>query len=176
VAALRAEALEVSRNVSQKEQQIADLEAQITEYRSRIDSAPTRESELGSLVRQADVSRKLYLDIVATREGLKATAAARPSPGALRVVEPARQPQGPISPNRPLWIGAGALAGLLAGMLIAAALGRGPHTLRTENEVASALGLPVLAAVPRLAPSPERRSGVGGDAGAGASHAAGRWR
>ena len=42
----------------------------------------------------------------------------------------------------------GALAGLLAGVVVALAVGRGDRRLRERDEIADAIGVPVLASVP----------------------------
>lgn len=50
------------------------------------------------------------------------------------------------------FIGLGAVGGALVGIIIALAIGRGDARLRERDEIADAIGLPVLASVPARAP------------------------
>ena len=71
-----------------------------------------------------------------------------------RVLQPATTAAGPNPLTHRLVYGlAGAIAGLLVGIVVAAAKGRGDRRLRTRDELANSIGVPVLASLPVSHPS-----------------------
>ena len=78
------------------------------------------------------------------------------SPGSpdARVLEPATSATGTPLPKRLLVNGGlGALLGALAGAIVALAIGRNDRRLRERDEIADAIGVPVLASIPVGHPS-----------------------
>jgi hypothetical protein len=73
------------------------------------------------------------------------------------VIDPARLPESPASPNRPLIDLLGALAGLLVGVGLVAFLEYRDKGLRSEDDVLTVLKLPVLAAIPVIETRRDRR-------------------
>jgi capsular polysaccharide biosynthesis protein len=66
-----------------------------------------------------------------------------------RVLQPATTASGPNPLTHRLVYGlAGAIAGLLAGIVVATVKGRGDRRLRTRDELANSIGVPVLASLP----------------------------
>ncbi len=65
-----------------------------------------------------------------------------------RTLDPARLPERPISPNRPLINLIGAFAGLALGVGLVALLEYRDNSFRTDDEVVSVLALPVVAVIP----------------------------
>ena len=71
-----------------------------------------------------------------------------------RVLQPATTASGPNPLTHRLVYGlAGAIAGLLVGVVVATAKGRGDRRLRTRGELANSIGVPVLASLPVSHPS-----------------------
>ena len=71
-----------------------------------------------------------------------------------RVLQPATTAAGPNPLTHRLVYGlAGAIAGLLVGIVVATARGRGDRRLRTRDELANSIGVPVLASLPVGHPS-----------------------
>jgi hypothetical protein len=71
-----------------------------------------------------------------------------------RVLQPATTAAGPNPLTHRLVYGlAGAIAGLLAGIVVAIAKGRADRRLRTRDELANSIGVPVLASLPVSHPS-----------------------
>ena len=75
-----------------------------------------------------------------------------------KILDPARMPEKPVSPNRPMLYAAAAGAGLAFGILIAGFMEYRDTTLKTDNDVIFALALPVLALIPELITAEERQA------------------
>jgi hypothetical protein len=74
-----------------------------------------------------------------------------------KVIDPARVPERPYSPDRVRLNGAGAIGGLLLGMAMVALIEFRNSTFRTEQDILTVLALPVLATVPVIFTAGERR-------------------
>jgi succinoglycan biosynthesis transport protein ExoP len=73
------------------------------------------------------------------------------------VLDPARMPEKPFSPNRPLIDLMGAVIGLAFGAGLAALLEFRDASFRTEEDVVAVLALPVLARIPQIITGADRR-------------------
>jgi uncharacterized protein involved in exopolysaccharide biosynthesis len=74
-----------------------------------------------------------------------------------KVIDPARLPERPFSPNRlQIYLG-GLFGGLLFGVGIVGLIEYRDASLRSENDVIAALALPVLATIPAIMTSRDRR-------------------
>ena len=95
------------------------LRAFIASYQSRIEAVPTRESELTEITRDYDTVQTTYRSLLAKKEEsqIATNLENRQIGEQFRVVDSARQPERPISPNRVLIKVSGALAGLAMGFL-----------------------------------------------------------
>jgi polysaccharide biosynthesis transport protein len=127
---------------------VAALEEEIAA--SKKTSAGDRETEvqLRELEREADAARSLYetllqnLAEVGARQDL-----IRPD---VRVLSLAKLPESPSSPGLALFAGAGFTVSVVFGGLLALLRERLDHGLRGARQARAALGLPVLALVPKL--------------------------
>jgi protein tyrosine kinase modulator len=74
-----------------------------------------------------------------------------------RLVEPARAPDRPSSPNRPLLNVIGLIAGLAVGLSLVALFEYRDHTFKTDTELGGYVSLPVLAVVPVMMSGKEEK-------------------
>jgi polysaccharide chain length determinant protein (PEP-CTERM system associated) len=162
ITGLRSEVAQVARDIAAKELQVNGIESEIATYRSRLEAAPIRESEMTELMRDYDTIRGVYTDLLAKREASKVAAnlERRQIGEQFRVLDPARRPERPISPNRPMIALAGLGIGLALGLGLIALREVRDTTVHTEAQAVQALGLPVLATVPRMRNTVERRTRV----------------
>jgi succinoglycan biosynthesis transport protein ExoP len=111
------------------------------------------------LKREVETNRQMYENTLQKVRGASIAAALRASN--LRVVEPAKIPLSPHSPNPTRNTGMGLAAGLLMGMLAAALRVRTDHSLREPGEARSYLRVPELGVIPSEAydHEPEGRLG-----------------
>jgi uncharacterized protein involved in exopolysaccharide biosynthesis len=143
----------VERQLVHRQNEERRLRGVAADLETRISAGPARESELISLTRDYDTIRQIYSTLLAKKEDSKIAAnVERQRIGEqFRILDPARVPERPTSPNRPLIVGAGAFAGLLLGIVLIAALEFRNAGLRNEDEASACIELPVLAVIPALA-------------------------
>lgn len=157
---LRAELDAITRDMASREAQAQRVRDQMGVYQARLDAAPIRESEMTELTRDYDTLQQIYRGLLAKREDSKIAAnlERRQVGEQFRVLDPARVPERPFSPDRTRLNLLGAFVGLLIGLGMSALLEYADATLKTEEDVRTVLALPVLATIPVLGlPSPERR-------------------
>lgn len=161
-AAVRSELTQVQRDISGKERQVNLIETEISGYRGRLEAAPVRESEMTELMRDYDTIRSVYTSLLSKREASKVAAnlERRQIGEQFRVLDPARRPERPIRPNRPLITLIGLGIGLGVGLALIALREARDKTIRTESQALQALMLPVLATVPRMRNAVDRRRRV----------------
>lgn len=133
---------------------IADVNARLagqTRAPAILEQAAQLEDKAGQL-------RSQYKDVADKLMNAEATARMTGEQRAdrLSLVEPANLPDQPNWPNRPLVIGAGALAGLVLGLLLALAIEMIRRPLRSPGQLES-LGVPVVGIVPIIDRPGKRR-------------------
>ena len=123
----------------------------MSDYQRRVEAVPGHESELTDLMRDYETLQKIYTSLLAKKEDSKISAnLERQQVGEqFKILDPARLPQKPFSPNRlqdharsapaSAWCSASCSARFLEYR---------DTTLRTEDEILRTLVLPVLAAIP----------------------------
>ena len=121
-------------------------------YQARVDGAPTRESEVTELMRDYATLQTLYTSLLGKREDSKISAnlERRQVGEQFKVLDPARVPERPFSPNRLRLNAMAAAAGLALGLALAALLEYRNASFKTEEEILQVLQVPVLALVPMM--------------------------
>ena len=130
----------------------ARLRSVVADYQGRIEAAPARESDLTELMRDYETLQRTYTSLLAKKEEAQVSAnLERHQIGEqFKVLDPARLPEKPYSPNRVLFYGAGAAFGLAVGVMLAGFLEFRDTSIKTDGDVVATLMLPVLAMIPEL--------------------------
>jgi len=141
----------IDEEVRDNEAALADARKEMATYQKRVDATPRWGQELANLSRDYDVLRARYAATVARRGDAAASEAllAADQPTMFRVVDAPVAPAAPSAPDRARLTWLAVLAALAAG-LGAAALGEWLDASVRGPEDAASLGVPVLAAVPRI--------------------------
>jgi polysaccharide chain length determinant protein (PEP-CTERM system associated) len=146
----RQELERLSRDVQSKEAAEDRLRGVITQYQKRIEAAPGRESELAELMRDYSTLQETYSSLLKKQQDsqISANLERRQIGEQFRVLDPARLPERPASPNRPMIYLMGLFGALAVGIAIVGGTEYFDRGLRSEEDVRLALGLPMLAAIP----------------------------
>ena len=156
----KAEFDKVDRQIAQKLEDEKRLRGMLGEYQKRIEAAPKRVSELTELTRDYETFQKSYQSLLAKKEdsNVSANLERRQIGEQFKILDPARMPERPSSPNRPRLYGLGVAAGVGLGLALATLIEYLDKRLKSESDVKAALNLMVLATVPILeGPGGQRR-------------------
>lgn len=158
IAQARSEIDNLNKAIEFKEKDELRLRGVVAEYQARVEAAPTRESEMTELNRDYGVLQSKYTSLLSKKEDAQIAAnLERYQIGEqFKILDPARLPEKPFSPDRPRLYALGAIAGLGVGLALATLLEFRDTTLKTDTDVVMALGLPVLALIPELLTDEEK--------------------
>jgi polysaccharide chain length determinant protein (PEP-CTERM system associated) len=149
---------DIDRQLKEKQEEDQRLRGIVAEYQAKLDAAPKRESELVELTRDYTTLEASYRSLLEKREEAKLAAnlERRDIGEQFRVLDPAKVPERPFSPNRILINAAGAGGGLALGVLLVVLLEYLDSSLKNENDVVRVLNVRVLAQVPLINAGTER--------------------
>jgi hypothetical protein len=134
------------------------LQSDLAQLSSQQSSEPGMAAEQERLGRDYNVLKQQYDQLLANREQvrLRGDMQTRTTPLNVQVVEPPAVPGAPSAPNRPLFLTAILVLGLMAGLGAAFAAGQLQTTFPTQNRLATVTGLPVLGTLSEVITGPER--------------------
>lgn len=125
---------------------------QIDRYRSRIEQTPAREQDMAALMREHQSAKETYeLLQKKSQDAQQAENLEKRQKGEqFRIIDPARVPEKPFSPDIPKILLIGLLAGLGGGFGLAFFREQMDRSFHDAGDVEAALGLRVLATIPRI--------------------------
>jgi protein tyrosine kinase modulator len=146
----QAEIDKIDHQIAAKEADVTRLHQSVSDYQRRVEAVPGHESELTDLTRDYDTLQKSYTSLLAKKEDSKISANLERQQVSeqFKILDPARLPEKPFSPDRLKITLAGAAFGLMLGVVLGAFLEYRDTSLRSEDEILRTLVLPVLAAIP----------------------------
>ena len=138
--------------IAYKEAEEKRLRGMAATYQARAEAAPTRETELIELMRDYSTLQNLYASLLGKNEESKLAVnlESRQIGEQFRILDPARVPERPFSPDRLRLNGMGTLGGVAFGLAFVLLLEWRDTSLKNDDDVRVATGLPVLAFVPVL--------------------------
>jgi uncharacterized protein involved in exopolysaccharide biosynthesis len=147
--------------VKRLEDKRADLERRIAMIRGNVEDTPRTEQDLATLTRDYQKLNENYTALLAKQlEAQMAGRLERRWKGdQFRMLDPASLPEKPFFPKPWLVIGLGIAMGLFVGIGASLLFEFMDPTVKSTQDLQSALGYPVLATIPHLAglgPMPER--------------------
>jgi len=152
IAVLKTEMQNINLQMEDKMKAAAELNRQIAGYQSRIESSPQLEQQYAALMRDYGLAKQTYEE-GSRRSEQSETAKDLEEHKAgenLEVLDPASDPITPSEPNRPYIAAAGTGAGLLFGIVLAAAKEMKNTSLKNLKDVRAYTNLPVLSSIPLL--------------------------
>lgn len=157
---LRADLAVIERQLESSRAEDARLKKSVASLQAKVDVLPSRESELVELTRDYGTLQAAYSNLLTKREDsmMAANLERRQIGEQFRILDPASMPERAYNQTQRIAVtGAGVMAGLVLGILLVAFLELRDSSFRSEDEVMSALSLPVLALIPAMASARERR-------------------
>ncbi len=149
---IQQEMAKLDEQITNKEADMRELRQRMSDYQRRVDAVPGHESELTGLMRDYDTLQKVYADLLSKKENSQISAnLEREQVGEqFKVIDPARLPEQPFSPNRLRISVIAAALGLFLAVAVLGVIEYRDMTLRTEDEIVRTLVLPVIAAIPLM--------------------------
>jgi polysaccharide chain length determinant protein (PEP-CTERM system associated) len=151
---MNAEVENIDRQMASKLNEEKRLRGIQAEYQKRLEAAPGREAELTELMRDYQTLQETYRSLLGKKQDsqIAANLERRQIGEQFKILDPARLPERPYSPDRPRLYALGIISALAIGLLCAAAAEYFDRSMRSEEDVRMALNLPVLATVPMMRP------------------------
>lgn len=158
LAAMRLETQEITQRLQTRKLDEERLQKLMGSYNMRLEAGPGLESEFTELTRDYSTLQEQYTTLLRKSEESKiAVNLERRQIGEqFKVIDGARLPERPISPNRLQINLLGLLGGLGFGLALAGLLEYRDTTLKTDDDVTVSLALPVLAVIPAMTSTIER--------------------
>ena len=152
LAEMKAEIEKIDKQLAARVELEQRLREQATIYQKRIEAAAGRQSDLTELSRDYQTLQSTYTSLLGKKEDSKVAAnlERRQIGEQFKILDPARLPERPTSPNRPQLQSMGLAAGVGFGLALMALIEYLDKTLKSEVDVTAALNLLVLATVPIL--------------------------
>ncbi|MGD0883715.1 MAG: GNVR domain-containing protein [Thermodesulfovibrionales bacterium] len=150
--AIAAELAGVRAEITSVKQQIEDLDKKRTEYRQRLQMSPRVEEGYKNLMVERNDTQAKYDDLMKKYMEAKVARGLEKEQMGERftVIDPARLPEKPIRPNRPIILMIGLILGLGAGIGTASLQESSDHSARQPQDLTMVFSFPVLAEIPEI--------------------------
>jgi polysaccharide chain length determinant protein (PEP-CTERM system associated) len=152
VAATQVRIQATTMDLEQRTRQKAEKEKQVVGVQSRIEMSPPLEQTYAALLRDYDLARQNYSEMVKRHEASDTAQNLEEHKAGqnLEVLDPASLPEAPSEPNRLAIAGVGTLLGLMAGIVLAGGKEVKNTALKNLKDVRAYTNLPVLSSIPLL--------------------------
>jgi len=159
LADMRDEAEKLRKQVDKRTIDEERLKAELAKYTARVEASPKLEAEHTALTRDYNTLQDQYTSFLKRYEASKVAVnlERRQIGEQFKIIDGARLPERPVSPNRVRYNLMGLLAGLVLGLGLVALLEYRDTTLKTDNDIVISLALPVLAVIPAMFSTADRR-------------------
>ncbi len=145
--------------ITNRKNEIQQLQKQMDEYQSRLNLTPVREQQLAALTRDHEQSSKYYESLLAKKQQSEmATDLEKRQQGEqFRMIDPPSLPVMPYFPNRLLISGAGVAVGLVVGLALIVVLEFFGFKIYLEEDLRDLQPIPVLVELPPVRTAAEVR-------------------
>jgi uncharacterized protein involved in exopolysaccharide biosynthesis len=128
------------------------ISGQINKYFSRIEQTPTREQDMAGLLREYQSTKETYERLLKkSQDAQQAENLEKRQKGEqFRVIDPARTPEKPFSPDIPKILLISLLAALGGGLALAFLREQMDRSFHDAADVEITLGLKVIATIPKI--------------------------
>ena len=156
---MRADIMELRQRIESARREEAVLRETISQQQARVATAPGLQSQLTDLMRDYATVNDSYISLLKRSEESKLSVKMeqRQIGEQFRIIDGARLPERPISPDRFRINMFGILGGLAVGLALVALLEYRDTSFKSDDDVMTSLALPVLAVIPIMTNAGERR-------------------
>lgn len=146
-------------NIESLKAEKEQLKEALAQYEKWVSAAPVREAEWSGLTREYSQLKKHYDDLVAQNLEAKSmlNLERRQKGSQFKIEDPARYPEKPIKPDFAIIMGVAAVAGLGLGVGLTLMMDFFDGSFRDPEMLEAAVGLPLIATIPRIETAAERR-------------------
>ena len=144
--------------IASHKDEVQRLSKSISSYRARLEAVPVREQETMQLVRDYDISKTHYSQLLEKQLGAETATQLeiRQKGEKFEILDPGQAAERPSRPNRILINSAGSLGGLLLGILIAMGTEFLGMSITAPQDVMAACGFTVLEVIPVIQTQTDR--------------------
>jgi polysaccharide chain length determinant protein (PEP-CTERM system associated) len=155
----RIELESLNRQMARYDAELRGLRGRMAEYQRRMELAPLRDTELVELSRDYATLKTSYESLSAKRieSQVSVNLERRQIGEQFKILDPARLPEKPDSPNRGRLYVLSVILAIVVGFGLAAGGEYLDHGLRSEDDVRLALALPVLATIPVIGSTKKKK-------------------
>lgn len=149
---LRNQLITTSLEIKRLQDESASVSAQINKYLWRIEQTPAREQDMAALLREYQSTKEAYETLLKkSQEAQQAENLEKRQKGEqFRVIDPARLPETPFTPDIPKIMLISLFAGLAGGLALAFLREQMDRSFHDAADVEISLGLKVLATIPKI--------------------------
>jgi uncharacterized protein involved in exopolysaccharide biosynthesis len=158
VETIRSQIALAERELATRENDRQQLRSQMSMYQGRIEKLPLREQEMAGVTRDYEISKANYKSLLDKKlsAGMASDMERRQQGERFTLLDPARVPEKPVRPNRPVFSAIGCALALFLALGIGVGREMGKNQLLGEWEIAA--DMPVLGRVPFIDPAAVRPS------------------
>ena len=150
--ALAAELASIQSDIKSLKQQIEDLDKKRNDYRQRLEMSPRVEEGYRNLMAERNNTQLKYDDLM--KKFMESRVARGLEKGQMgerfTLIDPARLPEKPVRPNRPVVLLLGLVLGIAAGVGTAAVQETADDTAHGSEDLVKAFPFPVLVEIPEI--------------------------
>ncbi len=149
---LKNQLMTTSLEIKRFQSESASISAQINKYLGRIEQTPAREQDMAALLREYESTKAAYETLLKkSQEAQQAENLEKRQKGEqFRVIDPARVPEEPFTPDVPKILLIGLLAGLAGGLALAFIREQLDRSFHDAADAELSLGIKVLATIPKI--------------------------
>ena len=144
--------------IATRNREVQRLTKAVSAYQAKVEAAPVREQETTQLVRDYEILKAHYSQLLANQLGAETATQLeiRQKGEKFEVLDPGQPAERPSRPNRLFIDAVGSLGGLLLGMLLALGTELLGVSITSPQDIVEAIGLPVLEVIPVIQTQADR--------------------
>ncbi len=149
---LKNQLMTTSLEIKRLQNENASISAQVNKYLGRIEQTPAREQDMAGLLREYESTKKDYETLLNKSQGAQQAEnlEKRQKGEQFKVIDPAKVPEKPFTPDVPKILLIGLFAGLAGGLALAFVREQMDRSFYDSSDVELSLGIKVLATIPKI--------------------------